>query len=374
VTTELREAARETIEVVASAGTYPVFVGPGLLDRIARVLDMHAPAHRVAVISDDQVGPLYGREVAERLREAGHDVTVLTFPSGEASKNRTWWAALTDEMLGAGLGRDCAVVGVGGGVTTDLAGFVAATYLRSVPIIQVPTSTLAMIDASVGGKTGVDVPAGKNLVGAFYAPRAVVADTSVLTTLNALHRSEGLVEAVKHGAIRDEAHMISVRRSVPGLLAADAAICADVIARSVRIKAEVVAEDEFEQGLRQILNFGHTIGHALEAAANYRIGHGRAVAYGMVAEARIGEALGITDEGTAARLAEALSPLTERGRLDVDASHARTFLGADKKSRGGRVRFVLLRRIGEVAHEQGWTHEVGEEVARDALNEILHGW
>ena len=372
--TDVHEAARDTIEVAAAAGGYPVFVGPELLSRLPVVLDAYARAERVAVISDDQVGPIHGASVAETLVDVGHDVTFLTFPEGEASKTRRSWSILTDEMLDAGLGRDCVVVAVGGGVTTDLAGFVAATYLRGVPIVQVPTSSLAMIDASVGGKTGVDVRAGKNLVGAFHAPRAVVADTTVLTSLDATNRSEGLVEAVKHGAIRDEAHFAMVVDAAESLAAADPDAWAECVAASVGLKAEVVVRDEFEGGLRQILNFGHTIGHAIEAAAEYQIGHGRAVAYGMVAEARLGERLGVTEAGCAERLVHALAPLTDRGPLDIDTSRAFGFLGADKKSRGGHARYVLLRRIGEVASEHGWAREVDVEAARAALDEVVAGW
>ena len=372
--TQIYEAARHTIEVASSSGMYPVFVGPALLDRLPVVVSTYAPAKRLAVITDDQVGPIHGALVAQTLVDVGHDVTFLTFPEGEASKTRKAWSILTDEMLDAGLGRDCVVVAVGGGVTTDLAGFVAATYMRGVPIVQVPTSTLAMIDASVGGKTGVDVRVGKNLVGAFHAPRAVVADTSVLATLDATDRAEGLVEALKHGAILDEAHFTSVVEAGNSLAESDPDAWADCIAASVRLKAEVVAQDEFEVGFRQILNFGHTIGHAIEAAADYRIGHGRAVAYGMIAEARLGERLGVTDPGTAGRLTEALAPLTVRGVLDVDPSRAFGFLGADKKSRGGRAQYVLLRRIGEVDGEEGWAREADDDDAKAVLDGVLSGW
>ena len=372
--TAVHEAARDTIEVGAAAGAYPVFVGPDLLDQLPAVLSAYASAHRVAVISDDEVGPIHGASVARRLVDAGHEVTFLTFPAGEASKTRKSWSILTDDMLKAGLGRDCVVVAVGGGVTTDLAGFVAATYLRGVPVVHVPTSTLAMIDASVGGKTGVDVHAGKNLVGAFHAPSAVVVDTTVLATLERARRAEGLVEALKHGAIRDEAHFSMVMERTESLVAAEPMTCAEVVAASVRLKAEIVAQDEFEGGVRQMLNFGHTIGHAIEAAADYRIGHGRAVACGMIAEARLGEGLGITETGTAARLSEALAPLTDRGRVDVDGTRARQALAADKKSRDGRPRFVLLRRIGEVARDVGWTHEVDDDTAHAVLDAVVGGW
>ena len=372
--TDISEAARHTIEVSSASGAYPVFVGPALLDRLPAVVSTYAPAKRLAVIADDQVGPVHGALVAEALIDAGHDVTCMTFPEGEASKTRKTWSILTDEMLDAGLGRDCVVVAVGGGVTTDLAGFVAATYMRGVPIVQVPTSTLAMIDASVGGKTGVDVRVGKNLVGAFHAPRAVVADTAVLATLDATNRSEGLVEALKHGAIRDEDHFTAVVKAAHSLAEADADAWAECIAASVRLKADVVAQDEFEGGFRQILNFGHTIGHAIEAAADYRIGHGRAVAYGMIAEARLGERLGLTDSGTADRLTEALAPVTARDALDVDPSRAFGFLDADKKSRGGRARYVVLCRIGEVDGAEGWAREVDDDDVKAALDGVLSGW
>jgi 3-dehydroquinate synthase len=374
VITDLHHAAHATIEVSAAAGDYPVFVGPGLLSRLPVVVSTYAPSRRVAVISDDQVGLIHGAAAAETLVEVGHDVTFLTFPKGEASKSRESWSSLTDEMLDAGLGRDCTVVAVGGGVTTDLAGFVAATYLRGVPVVQVPTSTLAMIDASVGGKTGVDVRAGKNLVGAFHAPRAVMADTALLTTLDVRNRAEGLVEAVKHGAILSEAHFDMIARSAQALIGADPDTNATCVAASVRLKADVVARDEFESGLRQVLNFGHTIGHAIEAAAEYEIGHGRAVAFGMIAEARIGERLGVTEPGTGERLSTALRSLTDGRSLNIDPSDVSGFLTADKKTRAGRARYVLLRRIGEAAHDDGWVRDVDDESVRVALTEVLSGW
>ena len=372
--TDVDDVAHATIEISAAAGDYPVFVGPGLLAHLPLVVSTYAPSQRVAVISDDQVGPIHGVTAAEALIDAGHDVTFLTFPEGEASKTRKSWSILTDEMLDAGLGRDCIVVAVGGGVTTDLAGFVAATYLRGVPVVQVPTSTLAMIDASVGGKTGIDVRAGKNLVGAFHAPGAVMADTALLTTLDARNRAEGLVEAVKHGAILSEAHFDMIAHSTEVLIGADPDSNAECVAASVRLKADIVARDEFEGGLRQVLNFGHTIGHAIEAAAEYEIGHGRAVAFGMIAEARIGERLGVTEVGTTQRLSAALRPLTDATSLDVDPADASRFLTADKKVRAGRARYVLLRRIGEVAHDAGWVRDVDDESVRVALTEVLSGW
>jgi 3-dehydroquinate synthase len=274
---------------------------------------------------------------------------------------------LTDEFLDAGVGRDAAVVAVGGGVTGDLAGFVASTYLRGIPVVQVPTSLVAMIDASVGGKTGVDVRAGKNLVGSFHAPEVVIADPDVTTTLETDERAQGLVEAIKHGAILDEAYFEDIRSEAAPLLAGDPDAIRTAVLRSVEIKAGVVAQDEHEGGLRQILNFGHTLGHAVEAASDYAMGHGSAVAAGMVLEAELGESLGITARGTSGRLAEAVASLGVGGAVRVPGGAERvlSYLGTDKKSRRGRPRFVLLNRVGSVQDDGGWSQEVpGAEVVR----------
>jgi 3-dehydroquinate synthase len=306
--------------------------------------------------------------VVEAGLDAGLDMALFTFPAGEASKTRKSWSILTDELLEAGFGRDSCVIAVGGGVTTDLAGFVAATFLRGVPVVQVPTSYLAMIDASVGGKTGVDVKAGKNLVGAFHPPRLVVADPEVLATLPAVECGQGLVEAFKHGAILDAPYFESLEGDVAALLAADPVRAEPAVARSVQLKAAVVSEDEFEGGYRQILNFGHTLGHALEAASAYALGHGSAVALGMLMETRLGERLGVTEAGTFGTLKRAMESLL--GPLDggsVDPEAAVRYLRTDKKVRGGRPRVVLLRRLGEVDPGQGWSHEVPEEALAEEL-------
>lgn len=357
------------IEVATSGGSYDVVVRAGALADIPRLMGERLSAERFAIISDDNVAPVHGHAVMDACLAAGLDPMLFTFPAGEASKTRKSWSILTDEMLEAGFGRDSCVVAVGGGVTTDLAGFVAATFLRGVPVVQVPTSYLAMIDASVGGKTGVDVHAGKNLVGAFHPPRLVVADPEVLTTLPLEERGQGLVEAFKHGAILDAAYFDSLDDEVGDLMAAEVAIAGPAVARSVELKADVVSKDEFEGGLRQILNFGHTLGHALEAASHYAIGHGTAVAIGMLMETRLGERLGVTEPGTYGRLQEALEELL--GPLDeveLDPRAAVGYLRTDKKVRGGRPRVVLLKRLGEVDPGDRWSHEVSEEVLVEELS------
>ena len=355
---------RRVTEVPVRAGDgrldYRVIIGSGLLDRLPELIRKHAPAHRYALITDSNVAALYGRRVSQAMAEAELACGILTFPAGEESKTRAKWSELTDAMLAAGIGRDGAVLALGGGVTGDLAGFVAATYLRGVPVVQLPTSLVAMVDSAVGGKTGVDVAAGKNLVGAFHPPRLVVVDPDTVATLPRTERAQGLVEAVKHGAIMDVHYLNRLERDLKRLLEGHpSSICA-AVRRSVEIKARIVSDDEREAGLRETLNFGHTLGHALEAQADYRVPHGTAVATGMVLEARLGEALGVTASGTSehlerlmARLEISLTPPRAEGVRKVLA-----YLRSDKKTRRGRTRFVLLETVGRVARRGRWSREV----------------
>ena len=357
------------VRVRTRDGAYPVLVGAGALGDLPRLLGDHAPASRYAFISDDNVAALHGHPLMEGTREAGLDASLFTFPAGEASKTRRSWSILTDELLEAGFGRDSCVVAVGGGVTTDLAGFVAATFLRGVPVVQVPTSYLAMIDASVGGKTGVDVAAGKNLVGAFHPPRLVVADTDVVRTLPREQRAQGLVEAFKHGAILDAGYFDRLSSERSALLEADPRAAEAAVLRSVELKGDVVSQDEREGGYRQILNFGHTLGHAIEAASDYGLGHGTAVALGMVLEAEVGERLGITEPGTRARLVSALDDLVDLGPVPLDLDEMLRYLRADKKVRAGRPRVVLLRSLGVVDPGSRWSHDVDEALLAEVLGE-----
>ena len=243
------------------------------------------------------------------------------------------------------------------GVVGDLAGFVAATFMRGIPVLQVPTSLVAMIDASVGGKTAVDTDFGKNLIGAFHPPVAVVADPETIETLPRRERAQGLAEALKHGAILDQDYAHRIVELAEALLSAHPAATLEVVRRSVEIKAMVVSQDEREAGMREILNFGHTVGHALELASGYSIPHGSAVALGMLAEARMGEAWGLTAAGVADWLASALEPLELPSALpSFDPVQIAQLMARDKKARA-EPRTVLLSRIGEVARAQGsWSH------------------
>lgn len=364
------------VVVGTAGGSYPVLVRPGLLDELPGLLREHAPAHRYAVVSDETVAGLYGRGVVRSLEAGGLSAGLFTFPAGEAHKTRETWARLTDELLEAGLGRDGVVVAVGGGVTGDLAGFVAATCLRGVPVVQVPTSLVAMIDASVGGKTGLDVPAGKNLVGAFHPPRLVVADPETARSLPAAERAQGLAEAVKHGAILDEAYFHALEEEIDDLLDGEVEATTRAVLRSVSLKGDVVERDEREAGFRQILNFGHTLGHALEAATGYAVPHGAAVGLGMILEARLGERAGVTGEGTAKTLARVVMALGLPVRLPggVDPERVIDFTRADKKVREGRARYVLLERIGRVArHGEGWSREIDPEAVESVVRRASGG-
>jgi 3-dehydroquinate synthase len=350
--------------------TYAVTIEPGVLDRIGKIVDSVARAHRYAIITDDNVGPLYAARIAKALHVPA-DAT-FTIPAGEAHKTRETWARLTDALLAAGFGRDTTIIALGGGVVGDLAGFVAATFMRGVPFVQVPTTLLAMIDASIGGKTGVDTAAGKNLVGAFHQPAAVVADTSVLATLPINELRAGMAEAIKHGVIADAAYFARIASLAGSLRSIDVASPAmlDLVARSVEIKADVVSRDERENGIRKILNFGHTIGHAVELVSEFSLLHGEAVAIGMVYEARIAERVGVADAGTAAEVQRVVRltglPDVCPDGLSVDAIVAAT--RGDKKARGGRAEYALPARIGAMAGaSSSWGIAVSEDLVRDVL-------
>lgn len=355
----------------AREASYDVFVGRGALAELPRLLDARCRADRYAVIADRRVAELHGSALLATLERGAKRAQLFSFPSGEWNKSREEWGRLTDQLLAARLGKDGAIIAFGGGVAGDLAGFVAATYLRGIPYVQVPTTLLAMIDSSVGGKAGVDVPAGKNLVGAFHQPRGVIADIDLLSSLPKAQVAAGMAEAIKHGVIRDAPYFASLEDS-GGVLARDLARLEAVVRRSVEIKAAVVAADEREAGLRQILNFGHTVGHAVEALSGFELLHGEAVAIGMAAEARIAEAAGIAAGGLHRSLVTMLEryalPTTLPESLATDA--VLEAMRADKKVRAGTIRLSLVSAIGTPARggDGAWTVEVEEQLMRQALD------
>jgi 3-dehydroquinate synthase len=329
-----------------------------------------APAYRYAIITDEVVGPLYARRVAASFGAARVDV--LTVPTGEHHKTRESWARLTDELLALECGRDTAIVALGGGVVGDLAGFVAATFMRGIPVVQLPTTLLAMIDASVGGKTGVDTPAGKNLVGAFHPPSLVLSDPSVLATLPAAQLRSGLAEAIKHGVIADERYFDRIVADLPALLSRPTGTeMLELIVRSVEIKADIVTRDEREGGVRKTLNFGHTIGHAIESESGYVLLHGEAVAIGMVLESALAERAGTAEPGTLLRVRDAVARAglpTERPEgMSADRILAAT--RSDKKARRGVAEFALPQRVGEMAGaETDWAVRIDDDAVLAVLS------
>jgi 3-dehydroquinate synthase len=349
---------------------YEVVIGEGILRNLPGLVERCCPAHHYAIITDSTVGELYATQLLRALHSAGHRADVFVFPAGEERKTRHTWGALCDAMLEAELGRDAAVIALGGGVVGDLGGFVAGTYMRGIPVVQVPTTLLAMIDASIGGKTGVNTPAGKNLIGVFWPPTIVVVDPEVLSTLPEPQLRAGLAEAVKHAAVADEQYFLELEHAGEQLLESETELLVRVIVRSVEIKRETVVRDELESGPRKALNFGHTIGHALEALSDYRLLHGEAIAMGMVAEARIGERMGITEVGTAERIRRLLHVIGLPSSVPPDYSAAAICakLRLDKKAREGRTEMSLLRSVGEFEDAGGrWVSPVPDEVVRAAL-------
>jgi 3-dehydroquinate synthase len=345
--------------------SYEVVVDPGALSRIGSLVTPFAEKRRIAIVTDSHVDHLYARRIAGQLGDA----KIFVIPAGEAAKTRDTWVKVTDDLLAAGFARDTLIVAAGGGVVGDLAGFVASTYMRGVPFVQIPTTLLSMIDASVGGKTGVDTAAGKNLVGAFHQPVLVVADPGVLATLPANHFRAGLAEALKHGVIADAGYFDRIASSREST-ARDERSLTGLIAESVRIKASVVARDERESGLRKVLNFGHTIGHAIESVSNYALLHGEAVAIGMALESALAERIGVARPGTSDAIREALNGIGLPSTFpSLDRSAVLAATKADKKSRAGRVEYALPQKVGSMAGEaDGWSIPVDDDEVSAVLS------
>ena len=358
----------DPVLVSHALGRYPVYVEAGALSRLPELIGEKLAARRVALIADARVYQLYR---SGQLGSAPWEGEALTFEPGEKSKTRESWARLTDALLERGFGRDSGLVALGGGVTGDLAGFVAATYMRGVPYLQVPTTTLAMLDASVGGKTGVDTAAGKNLVGSFHPPAAVIADPRTLATLPEREYRAGLSEAIKHGLIADAEYFVWIEANAAALIARDSQALSRLVRRSVEIKGEVVALDERESGRRAILNAGHTVAHALEQASEFELPHGEALSLGLLVELRLAEQLGIAPPELRGRLAALLAGLGLPTQLPR-ALNPDTLLGGmarDKKNRDGRIHFALASGLGRIHRASGWITPVPPEAIRRALRE-----
>jgi shikimate kinase/3-dehydroquinate synthase len=345
--TAMNEQAHITLNVELGERSYPIEIGAGLLDDAA-LLARHIGGHKVAIVTNTTVAPLYLDKVAGHLRAAGRDVLEIILPDGEEHKN---WQSLNlvyDALLQHKCDRKTTLVALGGGVIGDLTGFAASSYMRGVPFVQIPTTLLAQVDSSVGGKTGINHPLGKNMIGAFYQPRAVIADTATLNTLPARELSAGLAEVIKHGAILDADFFDWIEANIEPLIARDRHAIGYAIARSCEIKSDVVRKDEREGGLRAVLNFGHTFGHAIENGLGYGAWlHGEAVGCGMVMAADMSARLGLIEPAAVERV-RALVRAAGLPAVAPDLGEARwiELMEVDKKNEGGEIRFILLKPLG----------------------------
>ncbi len=326
---------------------YEILIENGLLDKCGEhILNVHKPS-KVAVITDSNVGPLYAQRVISSLKSCGFDPFLVTLPAGESTKSLHFLEVLYAELLGNGITRADLVVALGGGVIGDLTGFCALTLLRGIPFIQIPTTLLAQVDSSVGGKVAVNLPQGKNLAGTFYQPKLVLIDPLCLSTLTDRVFSDGMAEVIKYGVILDEdlfekLEKAPSRRDVTSIIEY-------VIHRSCTLKAQVVEEDEFDTGKRMILNFGHTYGHAIEKKYNFSTyTHGEAVAAGMVMAAKYGELNGITPSGTAERIKNLVESFNLPSTVEMDTNSLIDAASVDKKGKGNLVGLILPTKIGEV--------------------------
>ena len=356
-----------TVKVPLADRSYPIRIGNGLLAELGPQCARLKLGRRCAVISDANVARRYRKPALASLKAAGFDPLFLSQPAGEKAKTLKNVQACYDQLAKHRMERGSFIVALGGGVVGDLGGFVAATYLRGIDFVQVPTTLLAQVDSSVGGKVGVNLPAGKNLVGAFYQPKLVLCDLDTLDTLPTREGRAGLAEVIKYGIIYDAKLFSRLERELPKLLAHDPATLTAVIARCCQIKAEVVGQDEKEAGLRAILNFGHTIGHGLEAISKYgKYLHGEAISIGQVAAAKISQELSGLSAGEVARIEALFAEADLPTRVKLNAAQTKRLLAAmklDKKVSGGEIKFVLAQAIGRVITGQ----RVPEASVRQAL-------
>jgi len=355
------------VKVSLGERSYSILIGNGLLSGLGGGCDKLQLGRRCAIISDRNVAPRFGKAAAQSLAKAGFEPLSITVRAGEAAKALDTVQSCYNQLAKHRLERKSFIVALGGGVVGDLAGFVAATYLRGIAFVQVPTTLLAQVDSSVGGKVGVNLKQGKNLVGAFHQPRLVLCDLDTLRTLPEREYRAGMAEVIKYGLIYDASLFEELERALPGLLRRDAATLLEVVARCCEIKAEIVSKDETESGLRSILNFGHTVGHAIEAISGYgKYLHGEAIAIGQVAAAKLSAALlGLPSEQVT-RIEGLFSKANLPTRIRLTSAQKTRLVASmqlDKKVSAGEITFVLATRIGQAV----W----GQKVPRKFLDGVL---
>ena len=352
------------VRVRLGGRSYTIHIGPGLLEEAGLLLQDLGFSDRAVIVTNPNLRKLYGNTLKQSLVSRGFKVAILEVPEGEEQKSLETAGRLYQELTDCFAERTTPVLALGGGVIGDLTGFVAATYLRGVPLVQIPTTLLAQVDSSIGGKVAVNHGQLKNKIGAFYQPGLVIADINVLKTLSAVELSDGLAETIKYGVIRDAELFAYLERNIERVRSFDVRALESIVFRSAKIKADVVAKDEFDAGLRNILNFGHTVGHALESVSDFGISHGQAVAIGMGAAARISSWLGFLPDKEVTRIKELIAraglpvelPILEITRLIHAMKH-------DKKVLQGRIRFVLPKAVGEVF--------ISDEVTTSLVEQVL---
>jgi 3-dehydroquinate synthase len=357
----------QEIRVELGERSYNISIGNNILDNIGDALKSLDLSPRAAVVSNPTVLELYGERVSNSIKEAGFDLLTVTIPDGEEYKDLLWLQHIYDELLGHKLDRSSALIALGGGVIGDMTGFAASTYMRGIAYIQVPTTLLAQVDSSVGGKTGVNHKLGKNMIGTFWQPRLVWVDIETLGTLPRRELLAGLAEVIKYGVIYDRELFDFLADNRDRILDLDSAGLTHVVQRSCEIKAEVVAKDEREAGLRAILNYGHTIGHAIETVTEYRrFLHGEAVAIGMYLEARLSRMLNLIDEGQVSKIKDVIDSygLPSEKPANINAHSIFLSMQLDKKAVAGELKFVLPEKIGSVRIHKGVSEDLLREVLR----------
>ena len=340
----------EIVNVSLGTRSYPIYIGKDILKDIGRKLKIFSNSNKLAIVTNSTVAPLYLQKVKTSLEESGFYVNVVELPDGEEFKTLHWAEKIFDKLIEFRMDRQCPLLALGGGVIGDITGFAAATYLRGVPFIQIPTTLLAQVDSSVGGKTGVNHEKGKNLIGAFYQPKFVYIDIDTLKTLDVREIRAGLAEVIKYGVIEDEGLFEYIEDNVQSILSLNEENLKHIIKRSCEIKAKVVEDDELESGYRANLNFGHTFGHAVEALTEYKeYKHGEAVAIGMVASGKMSNTLGLCEESVFQRIQNLISKAGLPWKLPAfDNNDYLNAIKIDKKVIGDMLRFVLTDRIGHV--------------------------
>jgi 3-dehydroquinate synthase len=348
--------------------TYEICVGFDILDRIGVIIAKNQPASRYIVVTDSHVSNLYGKALLKKFNNMGLKIDMIEFPAGESSKNISTVCDVVKKMLQAGVDRNSMLLALGGGVVGDVTGLIASLYMRSLPYIQIPTTLVAQVDSSIGGKTAVDLPEGKNLLGTFYQPRGVFIDLKTLETLSDREFNNGLIEVIKYGIIEDAGFFRFLEDNMDRIRMRHPEVLKKIVETSCRIKKGIVEIDEKDEGLRRILNFGHTMGHAIEAASGYAVSHGEAVGVGMIAAVRISERLYDLPSGDRMRIEHIIGEagIPRQIPQEIVPGNVISKLKMDKKKDGDTIHFVLLKKIGMPFINGG----VPEQVLCDVMEEL----